>query len=398
MSARRFSAAGQVAVVGYALSPLARHADVSLGALTVDTCLRAIADAGLRKEQIDGFTTASMLPSSGGAKNIDGVNIVTSNWLAEHLGIHPRWACGFQGHGQLPGSALLAAGAIASGAADYVLVHRALGNPAGARYHENPMKVAAGAAQWSAPQGFWGPAAPIAMPYNEYMHRYGATREEMATLVVEIRRNAARIPWAYWHDKPITVDDYMNARMIGDPISILDCDIPVDGVGAFVFTSAERAKDLPHRPVYVGGYGQGHPVAPSRHWTLDDIMERGAVTGRQLWESSGMRPEDVDLPQMYDGFSPLVYFWLESLGFCPVGEAHRFVQDGNIATEAGLPIVSSGGALGNGRMHGVPQMLECYLQLSRRAGDRQREKADVALACHAAPHLGGVMLYTAEPS
>ena len=107
---------------------------------------------------------------------------------------------------------------------------------------------------------------------------------------------------------------------------------------------------------------------------------------------------DVDVPQLYDGFSPFVWFWLEALGFCPVGEAHRFVSDGGISVaRGGLPALSGGGALGNGRMHGVPQMLECYLQLSQRAGDRQLPAANVGLACHSSPHWGGGVLYTAAP-
>jgi acetyl-CoA acetyltransferase len=323
---------------------------------------------------------------------------VSAQWMAEHLGIRPRWASGFQGYGQLPGSVMLAVGAIASGAAEYVLVHRALANPAG-RYHENPMAEAGGAAQWTAPQGLWGPPAHIALPYHEYMQRYGATREEMATVVVELRNNAARIPWAYWHDRPITVDDYLNARLIAEPISILDCDIPIDGVAAFVLTSAPRARDLPHQPVYVSGFGQGSPLALGRGtvWTLDEITQGGQLTAQRLWESSGLRLADIDLPQLYDGFSPLVYFWLEALGYCAPGEAHRFVQDGTITTGRGLPIASGGGALGNGRLHGIPQMLECYLQLSQRAGDRQLPHMNVALACHSSPHYGGAVLYTTQP-
>ena len=116
--------------------------------------------------------------------------------------------------------------------------------------------------------------------------------------------------------------------MIDDPICMYDCDIPVDGVAAFVFTSAERAKDLPHPPVYVSGYATGHPTARRlpAHWPLDDIMTAGFETARRLVGARpGSAPEDVDLPQVYDGFSPFVYFWLEVLGFCPVGEAHEFV-------------------------------------------------------------------------
>lgn len=394
-----FTARCQVAIVGCAQSAIRRHADSALGALTIETALRAIADAGLTKDQIDGFTTGSLLPSSGAHASVDGVSIVTANWLAEQLGINPRFAAGFQGFGQLPGAVMLAVNALAAGAADYVLLHRALHNPPRGRYHGNPMTEAAGAMQWTAPQGFFGPLAMIALPYNEYLQRYGATRDAMAAVLVEARSNGARIPWSYWHDRPITAADYLDARVIADPIGVLDCDIPVDGVACFVLTRADRARDLPNRPVYVAGYAQGstrRPRTPT-HWPLDDIMEAGIDIARRLEATSGIALRDVDVPQLYDGFSPFIYFWLESLGLCPVGEAHRFVQDGGIATDGGLPILSGGGALGNGRMHGVPQMLECYLQLSGRAGARALPKATTGLACHSSPHFGGAVLYTSEP-
>jgi acetyl-CoA acetyltransferase len=395
-----FTARNRVAVVGYAQSPIVRHADRPLGAVAVDTARAAVADAGLAVADVDGFTTGSILPSSGGQASVDGVSIVTANWMAEALGVNPRFCAGFQGYGQIPGSVTLAVNAIASGAADVVVVHRALHNPPRGRYHSNPMTRAAGSAQWGAPQGFFGPLSMIALPYNEYLQRYGASRESMANVVVEARENGARIPWSYWYHRPITADEYLDARVLSDPICMYDCDIPVDGVAAFVFTTAERARDLPHPPVYVGGFAQGHPERHRlpMHWPLDDIMDVAAETCARLWAHSGLSVDDVDLPQLYDGFSPFVYFWLEALGYCPVGEAHRFVQDGGIrAHDGGLPVLSGGGALGNGRMHGVPQMLECYLQLSRRAGDRQRAGASIGVACHSSPHFGGAVVYSAEP-
>jgi acetyl-CoA acetyltransferase len=395
----RFEARGKVAIAGYAQSPIVRRAEAPLGALTVETCLRAIADAGLTKDRIDGFTSGTLFPSSGGRGLVDGVHIVSVAWLADQLRVQPRWICGFQGIGQLPGAVILATEAIACGAADYVVVHRAMFNPTGG-YHENPMTLAEGAAQWTAPQGFWGPPMQIALPYMEYMQRYGATRRSMAAVVVEARSNGAAVPWSHWYGEPITADDYLDARMVAEPISVLDCDIPVTGVGAFVLTSAERARDLPNPPVYVAGYAQGHrrPASGVNAWSLDDLVDGGREVARMLWENTGLSRQDIDVPQVYDGFSPFVYFWLEALGYCERGEAHRFVQDGGIRTGTGLPILSGGGALGNGRMHGVPQMLECYLQLSRRAGERQLSRADVGLACQAAPSMGGVVAYTAKPT
>ncbi len=395
----RFAAANKVAIVGYAHSQVLRRADRSLGVQAVETARAAIADAGLHLEQIDGFVSSSLLPSAGGQAAEDGVSTVSSAWLAQHLGAEPRYVAGFDGIGQITGSVGIAVNAVASGAADYVLFHRALHNPAG-KYHANPMRQAHGPMQWTAPQGFFGPLAMIALPYNEYLQRYGARRESMAAVVVEARKNGARIPWSFWHDRPLSADEYLQAPMLFDPVCRYDCDIPVDGVAAFVFTSAERAKDLPHPPVYVAGYAAG---APSRrrlplHWPLDDILDGGAQTARRLWANAGITAAEVDLPQVYDGFSPFVWLWLEVLGFCPPGEAHRFVEAGGIDSDRpdAIPALSGGGALGNGRMHGIPQMLECYLQLARRAGERQRDRATIGLACHSSPHFGGAVVYSAE--
>ncbi len=394
-------ARNKVAVVGYAHSKVQQHADQSLGALTIDIARQAIADAGLRPDQIDGFTSSAMMPSAGSHTAEEGVSTVSSIWLAEKLGINPRYAVGFQGYGQLPGSVSLAVNAIAAGAADHVLVHRALHNPTG-QYHGNSMQTASGTMQWTAPQGFFGPLAMIGLTYNEYLQRFNASRESMATVLVEARKNGARIPSSYWYNKPLTREKYLEAPVLADPICRLDCDIPVDGAAVFILTSAERAADLPNKPVYISGIASGSPTKRRLplHWPLDDLYDTGRETARRLWSTSGFGPSDVDLPQLYDGFSPFVYLWLEVLGFCPIGEGHHFVQDGRIDSDipGALPILSGGGALGNGRMHGVPQMLECYLQLSGRAAERQRAGVTVGLACHSSPHLGGVVVYTNEPT
>ena len=162
-------------------------------------------------------------------------------------------------------------------------------NPPG-RYHENPMTEADGDSQWNAPQGYWSPIVQAALPYMEYMQRYGATREDMATVVVEARRNGASIPWSYWHDRPITVDDYMGARMVADPISLLDCDMPVSGVGAFVLTSAERAPGPAPPAGLCAGYAQGRsrPKNGIGNWSLDEIQEGGSEMAGILFESGGL--------------------------------------------------------------------------------------------------------------
>ena len=396
-----FKARNQVAIVGYAQSQVVRRSTVPLGVTAVKTARAAIADAGLAIKDVDGFVASPMLPTSGDHQAQDGINVVTSHWLARHLGAEAKYVVGFQGMGQITGSLSLAINALAAGAADYVVLHRALHNPAG-KYNNNAMTGAEGDQQWSAPQGFFGSLPGIAMAYNEYCQRYGATREAMARVVVEARKNGARIPWSYWYQKPLTVEDYLAEPMIAEPMSRLDCDIPVEGVGVFVLTTADRAKDLPNKPVYISCYANAYPKIHGLplHWKLDEMEEGGREVGRRLWESAGISRSDVDIAQFYDGFSPFIYLWMEALGFCPRGEAHRLVLDGGIDSDrpGSLAVLSGGGAIGNGRLHGLPQILECYLQLAGRAGDRQRP-ATVALSTYSAPHFGGgALVYTNDPA
>jgi acetyl-CoA acetyltransferase len=394
-----FSARNQVAIVGYAQSPIVRRSSISLGGLALRTVREAIADAGLQLADVDGFITTPVFPSMGSHGAEDGTNFVTAYWLAQHLGVVPRYVASVQGS-QLPSGVAAAVNTIFAGAADYVVVYRALHNPGG-RYHQNLSADAQGDEQWANPQGHYGPIAAIAMCYNEYVQRYRVLDNALAPIVMEARKNGARLPWSYWSGKPLGLEEYLSAPFIDDPIRMYDCDIPVDGVAAFVLTSAERAKDRPHRPVYVSGYAD---VFPARrrlplHWPYDDVMAVGEHCVNTMFKRAGMGIDEVELVQAYDGFAPLVFFWLEVLGMCPRGEAHRLVADGRIDSDrpGALPLLSGGGALGNGRMHGTPQMLECYLQLARRAGERQRD-VSTAMACQGVPHVGGAVIYSASPN
>lgn len=382
-----------VAIAGYAQTPIVRHASEPLGALAVQALRSAVADAGLAIHDIDGFVTVTGMPSLGSHASGDGVSYVSAEWLVTRLGSQPEYIANIQGSTQLAGALACAINAIASGAAETVVVYRALHNPRGG-YHDNSSPQFGGDLQWGAPLGYFGPIAAIALPYMEYLHRHGADSDALMRVVVEARTNGARIPWSYWRDRPLTADAYLGEPMLCDPIRRLDCDIPVDGVGALVLTSASRALDLSHRPVYFTGYA----LSAARrhrmllHWPLEDLRDGGADLARRAWPATGFDRSEVDIPQVYDGFAPFVYLWLEALGYCPEGEAHRFVEQGGIdaALPTGVPVLSGGGSLGTGRMHGMAQLLECYLQLAGRAGERQRERASTALLCHGPPHTGGV--------
>jgi len=390
----------KVAIVGAAVTNCVRHADVAVGSLAVQASDAAIADAGLTRADIDGVACGAGLPSYAASTRAlqPGFDLVNGDFLINHMSLEPSWSLDKD---SFPPALAFAAQAVASGAAKYVLVNRTLHNPVG-RYNSFEGLGAKGSQQWSAPYGFVAPSSMIAMPYMEYQQRYGARREHMATLAVQTRKNVQDIPTAYWHGKELTVEQYLAGRMISEPMSLFDNDIPVDGSGSFILTSAERARDRPHKPVYLTGWAKVRNPSkfiPGTLGPLDDFYDGGFDLAGRLWGDSGWRADDCDIVQLYDGFTPLVWLWLEVLGFCPQGEAWRFIQDGKIARDGKFPLNSGGGNQGWGRLHGVPHVLECYLQLSRRAGARQIERAETAISTYATPcaPIGEALLYSTDP-
>ena len=251
----------------------------------------------------------------------------------------------------------------------------------------------------SAPYGFTSPFQTHGVAYRRYLHRFGAEREQMAAVATTQRANANRNPHAWFRDTSMSVDDYLAARMISDPLCLFDCDIPVEGAVAIVVTSAERARDLAQPPAYLAGYGintsRSLAVTP---YVLGSYMDAGSSTAGKLWSSSGLGPSDMSAAELYDGFSPTVYYWLESAGFCEEGEASRFVQDGRIALDGELPVNTHGGSLSEGRLHGMGHVAEAVLQVTGRAGERQVEGASAVAAFAGSPLLrGSAVVLTSEP-
>jgi acetyl-CoA acetyltransferase len=222
------------------------------------------------------------------------------------------------------------------------------------------------------------------------MHRYGATRDALAALALNSRRNANLNPRAFFYKDAMSRDDYFGARWIAEPLCLYDCDVPVDGCVAIILTSAERARDLKNPPAFIAGYGQN--TAPRRtllHYALDDYMECGGSLVRKLWSSAGVGPRDIDAAQLYDGFNPSTLYWLEAAGFCAAGEGGSFVQNGRIALDGELPVNTFGGSLSEGRMHGMGHIAEAVRQVTGRAEQRQIESAEVACAIDGSPMLRG---------
>jgi acetyl-CoA acetyltransferase len=199
------------------------------------------------------------------------------------------------------------------------------------------------------------------------MVQYGATTEDFGRVSVAARKHAATNPKAWFYRQPITLEDHRNSRWIIDPLRLLDCCQESDGGVAVVVTSVERARDLPQKPVVIRGAAQGATSGQQMMtgYYADDIAglpEMGLVA-RQLFETAGIGPEDVQTAVIYDHFTPFVLTQLEEFGFCGRGEAKDFVKDGNIELGGGLPINTHGGQLGEAYIHGMNGVAEAVRQV-----------------------------------
>ena len=212
----------------------------------------------------------------------------------------------------------------------------------------------------------------LALHARRHMHLYGTTKEQLGWLAVNSRRNAALNPRAAFRD-PLTMDDYLSARMISNPFGLLDCDVPVDGSVAFVVSTADAAPDCDH-PVRVEACG-GSLGLGGWDQRSDYPKMASAEAAAEMWSRTDLKPADVDVAELYDGFTFLTIAWLEALGFCGDGEAGPFVEGATrIALEGSLPLNTYGGQLSAGRMHGNWVLHEACLQLRGEAAQRQVEK------------------------
>lgn len=377
---------GETAIAGIGRSAVVRNVDTPLSNAVLEACTSAVSDAGLAMSSIDGLATYPSLPYHG-AQELDGYNFVSVPYVLDHLNVgNVKWYSQIS-EGMAASAIVEAVNALLADSCEYVLVWRALSQPKGT-YGARDSRTAVGEEQFTAPYGFSSIAQGHAVAYMRYMEEFGATREQMATLVVNSRHNASLNAYAYFNEAGLSMAEYLDSRWISEPLCLYDCDIPVQGCVAMVITRADRAKDLMNPPAYILGWAQQSLRAkPSIAYMLNDHMEAGGHLATQMWERAGVSASEVDVAELYDGFSPTVYYWLESAGFCGRGEAHDFIQNGRIALDGELPVNTFGGSLSEGRLHGMGHVAEAALQVSGRAADRQVDDANVAVAMTGSPLL-----------
>ena len=236
----------------------------------------------------------------------------------------------------------------------------------------------------------------IGMNANQYLHRYGAPREMLGLIAVNGRRNAALNPRAIYRD-PMTMDDYLSARPITSPFGLYDCDVPCDGSIAVIVSAASVADDLPHPAVRIEAVGT--QILERVSWDQDTLTHEPQVIGQaaHLWTRTGMRPSEVDLALVYDGFTFNAISWIEGLGFCGFGEAYDWLDGGRrIALDGELPVNPHGGQLSEGRTHGFGFLYEAVTQLRHDAGERQVKNAKTAVVTSGGGTPSGVLAPPAE--
>jgi acetyl-CoA acetyltransferase len=367
---------GAAAIVGVAddVSPtgeLDRHGRALEAAMIHD----ALADAGLTLADVDGVS-----------------HWQSSILFAEYLGIHPRYTdstntggSAFEVHVEH------AAAAIAAGVCEVVIgVYAATPRSDRTRGTPRPRYQGMGpnpALEWEAPYGLRLPMGPYALAASRHMAVYGTTSEQLAEIAVSTRAWATRNPRARYRE-PLTVDEVLASPYECEPLHKLDCCLVTDGAGAFVMTSAARARDLAKPPVYVLGAGTCHD-----HMMISQMPDLtttpGVVSGKNAFRMAGVTPDDVDVLMGYDSFTITALLHLEDLGFCAKGEGGAFVEGGRTAPGGTLPMNTNGGGLSytHPGMYGLFLIVEAVRQLRGECDARQVSGADIAVA-----HGSGMVL------
>jgi acetyl-CoA acetyltransferase len=389
MTARRTR---EAYITGIGMSEVGVRLTRSPMGLTLDAVREAMADAGLTFDQIDGVATYP-----GRMGSFLGFSPIGSDELIEALGLKTRWHLGGGEMTAQLGAITAAAMAVKSGQARHVLCFRTVYEAAAlARPDEfSPLnrKTVDGAGQWVVPFYAYSAACWTAQFAMRHMKRFGLTREQLAQVALNDHANAARNPRAIVK-KPLTMDEYMSARMITTPFCLYDCDRFTDASTVLIVSADDALDEVRTTPIRIAA-----SAGSVERYSWDQAEWAAAYpTGKALWEQTDYLPSDVDTVQFYDGFAFQPITWLEGLGFCDVGEGGRFLEGGKrIALDGELPMNTGGGQLGWGRLHGFGFAYESVVQLRGEGGDRQIPgDPEVAVATSGGGPMAAALLLTRD--
>ncbi|MEU7896126.1 lipid-transfer protein [Nonomuraea sp. NPDC049152] len=352
----------RAAIAGIGATEFSKESGRSELRLAAEAVLAALDDAGLTPSDVDGMVTYTQDTN----QEIAVAREVGIGDLTFFSRVH-------YGGGAACGTVMHAAMAVATGAAETVVCYRAFNERSGRRFGQPDARVGGEPSSqglemsWHVPYGLMTPAAWVAMFARRYMHVSGTTSEDFGRVAVAMRRHAATNPAAWFHGRPITLEEHQASRWIVEPLHLLDCCQESDGAVAVVVTSAERARDLRRSPAVIAAAAQGSAAGQMMmtSYYRDDMtgLPEMSVVGTKLWEMSGLAPADIQTAILYDHFTPFVLNQLEELGFCGRGEAKEYVKDGGIELDGHLPVNPHGGQLGEAYIHGMNGIAEAVRQI-----------------------------------
>jgi acetyl-CoA acetyltransferase len=363
----------KVRITGVGLSQVGRRLMRDPVGLAVEACLAAMADAGLERKDIDGLAVQA------GAKSADGYSGAGIGEVDDILQVRPLW---FSSGTETPGhtgAVMNAALAVAAGLCRHVICFRATWeSTAQARMREQARAPGGGsggvggAMQWLLPFGAFSAANWVAMYANRHFETYGTRREHLGAIAINARRNAGLNPNAVYRET-LSMADYLGARMVSSPFGLYDCDAPCDGAVAIIVSHVDAARDT-RRPDPIRIEAMGGQVVERWSWDQGALSHEPLIKGAcdALWARTDLKPADVDVAELYDGFSFNCLCWLELMGFCEVGEGGAFVEGGErISLTGQLPLNTHGGQLSGGRLQGFSFLHEACVQLWGEGGARQ---------------------------
>lgn len=381
-------------ITGIGQTEPGRPSDRGALQLTLQACLQAMADAGLEPEDIDGILNHPGKTAEGG-----GISPVGVSEVATALGLRPTWinSTSFEGPGHM-GAIFSAIMAVATGLCRHVLVFRSVAQ-ATARMKSRSSTLLTGSRSrvdggnaWTVPFNAVSPVNLWALYAQAYFDKYGATAEQLGWIAVNGRRMAAMNPNALYRE-PITIDDYLASRVISTPLRLYDCDTHIDGSTALIISHKDVARHLRNPPIHFESIGMSVSGLAAGLHEGDFTSMAADRAGDMLWQRTDLKPKDVDVAQIYDGFSIHVLLWLEAVRLCGRGEAAAFIDGGQrIDLDGELPLNTGGGQLSAGRFHGYGHTHEACVQLWGRGGDRQVKKAKTCLVTNGGYGYGALLL------
>jgi len=340
----------KAAIVGIGATDFSKNSGRSETQLACEAVWAAIQDAGLKPSDIEGATCFTM-------DLVDEVEVTRGVGIGE-LKFYSRIP---HGGGAATGLLHQAAMAVSTGIAEVVVCYRSLNGRSGQRYSEGvageiitPDLIHWG---WYMPYGLLTPTSWVAMFQKRYMHETGCTKEALCEVALRTREYAVKNPKAFFYQKPLTREQYFSARKIVEPLDLYDCCQESDGACATIVTTPERAKDLKQTPVYIRGVAQGvgEDQECMTSFYREDIARIPSmdIAAKQVWEQCGLSAKDIDAAIIYDAFTAIVLWQLESWGFCDLGGAEAFVKGGTLAIDGRLPTNTHGGQLSEAYIHGM---------------------------------------------